>query len=108
MGIIEGGTAFLGLLFGTILSGLALWGRISRWLEAYESNREERFKTMVIEAIKEQGLIKNGDPQDDWPNGSDNMIDFLHVLWKSMEATEARLHELHTEIRVHHGDDHDH
>lgn len=94
MTIIEGGIAFLGLLFATVLSGLALWGRISRWLDAYEANREERFKEMVLEAMTERGLVKPGDPRDIWPNGSDNMVDFLTTLWESMEAAQAGLHAL--------------
>lgn len=94
MDFIQGGTAFLGLLFATILSGLALWGRIARWLNAYEADREARWKQMVVDAITEQGLIKEGKPQEVWPNGSDNMIDFLHVLWKAMEGTQAELRAL--------------
>lgn len=94
MTIIEGGIAFLGLLFATVLSGLALWGRVSRWLDAYEAEREERFKEMVLEAMTERGLIKPGDPKDIWPNGSDNMVDFLTTLWEAMEAAQAGLHAL--------------
>lgn len=99
---IQGGTAFLGLLFATILSGLALWGRVSKWMEDRETEREQRFKQMVVDAISEHGLIKPGEKDEIWPNGSDNMPDFLLVLWKSLEATEARLHELRDRVQSEH------
>lgn len=99
---IQGGTAFVGLLFATILSGLALWGRISKWMEERESQREERFKQMVVDAISEHGLIKEGANSDVWPNGSDNMPDFLRVLWESLEATQAGLHALRVRVDSEH------
>lgn len=94
MGAIEGGIAFLGLLFATILSGFALWGRISKWLSEQEEAREERFRQMLIDAMEDRGLIKPGEPQDIWPNGSDNMVDFLTTLWEAMEAAQAEVHAL--------------
>lgn len=100
--LIQGGTAFLGLLFATILSGLALWGRVSKWMEDRETQREERFKQMVIDAISEHGLIKPGRGEDIWPNGSDNMPDFLLVLWESLEATQAGLHALRERVKSQH------
>lgn len=102
MGFIEGGIAFFGLLFATVLSFLALWTRASKWWERKESEREQRFKEMVVEAISEHGLIKEGANSDVWPNGSDNMPDFLRVLWESLEATQAGLHALHKRVSDEH------
>ncbi len=87
MGVIEGGIAFLGLLFATILSAFALWTRVVKWWERKEVEREQRFKAIVIEAISEHGLVKEGANSDVWPNGSDNLPDFLGVLWESLEAS---------------------
>lgn len=103
---LQGGTAFLGLLFATILSGLALWGRISKWLEGKEAQREERFKYIVVDAFSEHGLIKPGSSEEPWPNGSDNMPDFLRALWESLEATQAGLHALRAKVQDEHDPEH--
>lgn len=102
---IQGGTAFLGLLFATVLSALALWSRAAKWWERKETDREKRFKEIVVEAISEHGLIKEGANSDVWPNGSDNMPDFLRVLWESLEATQAGLHDLHKRVSDEHEPD---
>lgn len=110
MGLIEGGIAFFGLLFATILSALALWNRVSKWLENKEREREERFKQMVIDAIADRGLIKPGQEgigDEAWPNGSHNMPDFLRVLWESLEATQASLHAIRTAVQREHDLDFD-
>ncbi len=98
MSFIEGGVAFMGLLFATILSALALWRRWVAWMDEREQRREEQYSRHVVEAMMYHGLIKDGTPEDMWPNGSKNMPDFLTTLWESTEAAQAGLHELKRQV----------
>lgn len=102
MGVIEGGVAFFGLMFATVLSGLALWNRIARWLDKreaeHEARREEQYTAHVIAALKERGLVKDGTPEDQWPNGSKTMPDFLASLWKTDEAIQAEMRDFRRQL----------
>jgi hypothetical protein len=66
--LVGGAGAFL----AATLAFLTLARRFVGWIKA-----------SVREALLESGLIKKGEPMSIWPNGSDNLPDFLEHLWQS-------------------------
>ncbi len=53
-------------------------------------------RRIALETLIDVGLVKHRSGADDeaWPNGSDNLPDFLRTLWESLESSQAQLHQL--------------
>lgn len=78
----------MGALLAALLALLTIIRRFVTWFD------QRADPTRAIKnALLESGLIKQGTPQSIWPNGSDNLPDFLEHLWQSTQA-------LHEEINA--------
>jgi hypothetical protein len=60
----------IGVFFAMILALLTIARRFVGWMKA-----------SMLETLLDTGLIKRGEAPSIWPNGSDNLPDFLHHLW---------------------------
>jgi hypothetical protein len=60
----------IGVFFAMILALLTIARRFVGWMKA-----------AMLDTLLDTGLIKRGEAPSIWPNGSDNLPDFLHHLW---------------------------
>lgn len=66
---------FLTGVLGILLVAGTLWKRFIALVEK-----------AVLRVLVDTGLVKSRRPAADWPNGSDNLPDFLDHLWKKING----------------------
>lgn len=68
----------IGVFFAMILALLTIARRFIGWMKA-----------SMLETLLDTGLIRRGETQSIWPNGSDNLPDFLKHLWEADRELKA-------------------